>query len=47
MMAKAIGGFFEFELLAEKAESKDRFFFNSGRSAFAISINARYDFRIG
>lgn len=38
MMVKAIGGFFEFELLNEKAETKDRLLFNSGRSAFAFLL---------
>ena len=38
MMAKAIGGFFEFELLAETAETQNRLLFNSGRSAFAFLL---------
>jgi len=35
---KSIGGFFEFELLNQKEEAKERLLFNSGRSAFAFLL---------
>jgi hypothetical protein len=38
MIEKAIGGFFEFELLNEKVEANDRLLFDCGRSAFAFLL---------